>query len=140
VKKNVVERRIMWGDLDSLGIVFYPRYYEWFDACGHLFFESLGLIINTLWEERRIQFGLVESFCRYSRPGRYHDAVSIETHIEKLNRYTLTLRHTIYRAEDKMPMVSGFEKRICMNVTDLKNIRAIAIPTDIYGIFKTAMD
>ena len=40
---HTVERRIMWGDLDSLGIVFYPRYYEWMDACGHLLFESLRL-------------------------------------------------------------------------------------------------
>jgi len=28
MKQNIVERKIMWGDLDSLGIVFYPRYYE----------------------------------------------------------------------------------------------------------------
>jgi len=37
--QNVVERKIMWGDLDSLGIVFYPRYYEWIDASGHLFLK-----------------------------------------------------------------------------------------------------
>jgi len=30
------------------GIVFYPRYYEWIDACGHLFFESIGLNIGKL--------------------------------------------------------------------------------------------
>lgn len=24
--------RIEWGDCDPAGIVFYPRYFEWFDA------------------------------------------------------------------------------------------------------------
>lgn len=130
----------MWGDLDSLGIVFYPRYYEWMDACGHLFFESLGLTINTLWEERRIQFGLAESFCRYPKPGRYHDKINITTQIDALSRYTLTLKHLIHNAEDKSLMVTGFEKRICMNVSDLKNIRARAIPEDIFAVFKNAID
>jgi YbgC/YbaW family acyl-CoA thioester hydrolase len=140
VKQNIVERRIMWGDLDSLGIVFYPRYYEWIDACGHLFFESLGLTINTLWEERQIQFGLIESSCRYSQPGRYHDQIKIVTQIEDLQKFTLTLKHGIYRASDESLMVTGFEKRVCMNVTDPKNIRAMAIPEDIFRVLKSAMD
>jgi YbgC/YbaW family acyl-CoA thioester hydrolase len=139
VKQNIVERRIMWGDLDSLGIVFYPRYYEWIDACGHLFFESLGLTINTLWEERQIQFGLVESSCRYSQPGRYHDRIKIVTWIEELKKITLTLKHSIYRVSDASLMVTGFEKRACMNVTDPKNIRAMAIPEDIFAVLKHAM-
>ncbi|HUU80038.1 MAG TPA: acyl-CoA thioesterase, partial [Acidobacteriota bacterium] len=72
MKENIVERKIMWGDLDSLGIVFYPRYYEWIDACGHLFFESISLNIGDLWRERKIIFGLVETSSRYFKPGRYH--------------------------------------------------------------------
>ena len=35
--QNVIERQIGWGDLDPAGIVYYPRYYEWIDAAGHLF-------------------------------------------------------------------------------------------------------
>jgi YbgC/YbaW family acyl-CoA thioester hydrolase len=129
----------MWGDLDSLGIVFYPRYYEWINACGHLFFESLGLSLNTLWEERQIQFGIAESFCRYPRPGRYHDNIQIITHMDALSRYSLTLKYVICNAKEKYQMVTGFEKRICMNVSDLKNIRAKAIPEDIFAVFKNAM-
>ena len=43
MKQNVIERQIMWGDLDALGIVFYPRFYEWMDAAAHLYFAALGL-------------------------------------------------------------------------------------------------
>jgi hypothetical protein len=48
MKQNIVKRKIMWGDLDPLGIVFYPRYYQWLDACGHLFFEAINLNIDKL--------------------------------------------------------------------------------------------
>lgn len=128
----------MWGDLDSLGIVFYPRYYEWIDACGHLYFESLGLPLNKLWSERQIQFGLVESSCRYSQPGRYHEDIKIITTIDEVKKFTVTLKHCIHRVSDGALMVTGYEKRVCMNVTDSSHIRAMAIPPDIFAVFKEA--
>ncbi len=33
--KNVHRIRVEWGDCDPAGIVFYPRYFEWFDRCTH---------------------------------------------------------------------------------------------------------
>ena len=56
----VTEERIRWGDLDSLGIVFYPRYYEWIDACGHRFFEIAGIPFDSMWRKHKIIFGMVE--------------------------------------------------------------------------------
>ena len=75
--ESVMERRIMWGDLDALGIVFYPRYYEWFDGCAHQFFEAVGIPHDRLWKEYGIVFGLTETRCRYKRAGRYHQRIKI---------------------------------------------------------------
>ncbi len=140
MKRNVVERQIMWGDLDSLGIVFYPRYYEWFDASGHLFFESIGLNLKTLWEEHRIVFGLVESSCHYLRPGRYHQLIRIVTQLEEISRQTISLKHAIYDVSDDALMVNGTEKRICMDVTDPQQIKAIAMPEVMHKVLIKALD
>jgi acyl-CoA thioesterase FadM len=48
----MVERKVMWGELDAMGVVFYPRYYEWIDSCGHRFFEFVGLPMMKLQQER----------------------------------------------------------------------------------------
>lgn len=138
MKQNVVERKIMWGDLDSLGIVFYPRYYEWIDACGHLFFESLNLTIGEIWQTRKILFSLLETSCRYFKPGRYHQMIRILTYISALEKKTVVLRHTIQCSLTDTLMVEGFEKRICVEVSDPGNLRAIDIPDDIYAILKEA--
>ena len=138
MKKNVVERKIMWGDLDSLGIVFYPRYYEWIDACGHLFFESIQLDLGDLWHQRKILFGLVETSCRYFRPGRYHEMIRISTHIDTLQEKTLILKHIIEVCDDGTLLVDGFEKRICLDVSDPVNFSAINIPDDIYAVLAEA--
>ena len=138
MKQHAVERTIMWGDLDSLGIVFYPRYYEWIDGSSHLFFESLGINFGVLWRDRQILFGLVETGCRYCKPGRYHQTIHIVTRIETLEKRTITLKHLIKKIPENDLMVEGTEKRICLNVSDPENLRAVDIPDDVYAILKDA--
>ena len=129
----------MWGDLDSLGIVFYPRFYEWIDASGHLFFESLGLGLDALWKQRQIQFGLIETGCQYASPGRYHQSIRIVTRLDALSSKTLVLTSTIHDAGDDRLMVTGTEKRICMDVSDPLAIRAIDIPSDVHAVLQQAL-
>jgi len=136
--QGVVKRTIMWGDLDALGIVFYPRYYEWIDASGHLFFDQLGLNLGELWADRGIQFGLGETSCRYRRPGRYHQQVKIITEIEFLGDKSVHLSHRIYRVEDDALLVDGLEKRVCMDVSDPLDLHACKIPVDIFEVLSRA--
>ena len=128
----------MWGDLDSLGIVFYPRYYEWVDASGHLFFEKINLNIGELWHERDILFGLVETSCRYLKPGRYHQSIRITTNIDALEEKTLVFKHSINDSTDNALMVEGYETRVCLDVSDPGDFRARDIPQDIYIVLKKA--
>lgn len=137
--RHIIERKIMWGDLDALGIVFYPRYYEWIDACAHLYFESIDLRLDELWEKQQIQFGLVETSSRYNAPGRYHQTIRVVTEIEKLTTKTVTLKHTVTLASDDVLMLTANETRICMCVADPTNIRAVDIPEDIFNVLKNAM-
>ena len=132
-------RIVQWGDLDALGIIFYPRYYEWIDAAAHTFFGQLGLNLNTLWHSRGIQFGLVESGCRYPRPGRYQQQIRIISHLAEVTDKTLTLRHRITDSNDSHLMVEGREKRICIDVSDHDNFQAVSIPPDIKTILSKAV-
>lgn len=138
MNQNVIERRIAWGDLDPLGIVFYPRYYEWIDAAGHLFFESLGLPLDALHRDRGIGFGLVETGCRYRRPGRYHQEIRILTSLSELGGRTLVLRHRIEDAAGAL-LAEGFEKRICLDVADPEDLISMPIPDDIARILGEAL-
>jgi acyl-CoA thioesterase FadM len=79
----------------------------------------------------------VESSCRYFQPGRYHQIIRITTEISSLEEKTLTLKHSI-RNEDDVLMVEGLEKRICMDISQPEQLRAIDIPPDIYAMMKDA--
>jgi acyl-CoA thioesterase FadM len=108
------------------------------DASGHLFLESLGLSLGDLWKERNIQFGLVETSCRYLSPGRYHDEIEIVTSIGDLKEKTVLLSHLIRCPSDDRVLVEGVEVRICMDVSDPLHLMAVKIPEDIYPILQKA--
>ena len=137
--QNKIERKITWGDLDSLCIVFYPKYYEWIDGCSHLFFEKIDLDLVQLWKKRHLIFSLVNTSCEYFSPGRYHQEIIITTHIENLEKKTVTMNHMITDKSTGTVMIRGVEKRICMNVKDMDNFNALNIPDDIYEIFKKSL-
>ena len=105
VVQGRIERIVQWGDLDALGIVFYPRYYEWIDSAAHAFFDLLGLNINTLWHSRGIQFGLIDSGCRYRQPGRYQQPIRIITNLTEVAEKTFKLEHRIENIIDGHLMV-----------------------------------
>lgn len=138
MNKFVYERQIMWGDLDALGIVFYPRFYEWMDANGHLFFDSIDVSLGDLLRARKLIFGLVETSCRYHKPGRYHQKINITTHIEDLASKVILLKHSIADQSDDEIIAEGIEKRICLSVHDPNRMHAVKIPEDVFSILKSA--
>ena len=48
--KNRRTVRVEWGHCDAAQIVFYPRYFEWFDQSTGYLFETAGIRS----EERRV--------------------------------------------------------------------------------------
>ena len=132
------ERKIMWGDLDSMGIVFHPRYSEWFDGCSNNFFESIGLTMERLRGRNKLLFGLVDISVEYYHPGRYNQDIVISTSIRKLSDKIIGMQHLLHSKGEGRLMVKGMENRICMDLSDPNEIRARKMPDDIYDVLYTA--
>jgi len=62
----------------------------------------------------------------------------IVTSIDDLSDKTVVLRHDISRFSDRALMVEGFEKRICLDVSDPLMFKAIEIPKDMRNILTKA--
>jgi len=132
----ILEKQIGWGDLDAAGIVYYPHYYEWIDTANHLMFDAIGLNHQMLLQSRQLQFGLVESRCSYLKPGRYLDTIHVISEIEEIGKKTVTFKSRIVGAEDGSVLVEGMEKRICIDASNPKHLKAKDIPEDILAILR----
>ena len=69
--------RVQWGDCDPAGIVFYPRYFEWFDAGTILLFEkATGLTKIKMLEKYAVAvLALVEAGANLAVQSKYGDDI-----------------------------------------------------------------
>ena len=79
---NTRRVRIEWGDCDPAGIVFYPRYFEIFDASTSALFErALGMTKFEMFKTFEFAgYPLARTRARFIKPTRYGDDVTVETH------------------------------------------------------------
>ena len=103
--------RIEWGDCDPAGIVYFPRYFEIFDASTAWAFEAVGLPKPRLIEQYKI-IGLpaVDVRAQFSLPCSYGEDVVIETRITEWGRSSFKVHHLLLKHH--ATAVEGFEVRV----------------------------
>ena len=102
--------QVRWSDVDAAGIVFYPRFFEWYDLGTEALFAARGLP----WPEAFPKYGIVgvpivESGSRFVAPARYGDVLTIRSTVVWVKGKTFRMEHTISAGETLC--ASGFEVR-----------------------------
>src|SRR4026208_1225222 len=93
---NTISLKVRWSEADPAGIVFYPRFYEWFDLGTEALFESIGLAWPGVFPAGRlVGVPIVESGARFASPVRYGDVVSIETTVAEVREKTFRVEHAV---------------------------------------------
>ena len=130
--------RVQWGDCDPAGIVFYPRYFEWFDACTILLFEkATGLTkIKMLAKYNGAGLALVEAGAAFFLPSQYGDDIEIETRIKEFGRSSFSMLHRVTKGG--APALEGFEKRVwtARDPSDPSRLRSAPIPAEVVEAFQ----
>jgi len=104
--------QIEWGDCDPAGIVHYPRYFFYFDACtAGLFQRATGMKkAEMLAHYGIVGFPMVDTRARFLAPSRYGDEVLVESTITEFRRSSFDVRHRLNR--DGTLAVECFETRV----------------------------
>ena len=103
---------IEWGACDPGGIVFNPRYFEFFDwSTALLFQKALGMTKLQMFKAFDFAgFPLVDTRARFLRPSRFGDIVEIATCIAEFRRSSFDVVHRLTNAGELA--VEGFETRV----------------------------
>jgi 4-hydroxybenzoyl-CoA thioesterase len=132
---NTRNVRIEWGDCDPAGIIFYPRYFEIFDAATSALFErALGMSkLELIKTYDIVGFPLAHTRAKFIRPTRFGDDVTIDTTI-KFGRSSFEVVHRLSLKNELC--VEGSETRVWV-VRDTKTggIKPQAIPQAVLAKF-----
>ena len=107
---NTIDIQVRWSDADPAGIVFYARFFDWYDLGSAALFESLALPWPELFPKYDIVgVPIVESGSRFSAPVRYGDRVSVSSEVVWVKGKTFRVAHRV-RVTDRL-CAEGFEVR-----------------------------
>ena len=106
------EIQIEWGDCDPFGIVFFPRYFEYFDSCTNaLFHRALGFKKAEMLRRYKIAgIPLVQASCNFFVPSSFGDVVQVDSWVTHWGRSSFSVQHKLFRGETLA--VEGIEKRV----------------------------
>jgi 4-hydroxybenzoyl-CoA thioesterase len=123
---------IEWGDCDPAGIVYYPRYFAYFDNCTAALFEAAGLPKHDMLRHYQIVgIPMVDTRARFLAPSRFGDDVEVESCITEWRRSSFDVQHRLYRGTQLAVECSETRVWAARSADDAGKIEGRAVPDEV---------
>ena len=127
---------IEWGACDPAGIVYYPRYLEYFDNCTAALFERAGLPKHEIVKSYGIAgIPMVDMRVRFLVPSRFGEDVTIESSITEWRNSSFDVHHRLLKGDTLA--VECFETRVwtVRSAEDPEKLQSKPVPREIIDRF-----
>jgi acyl-CoA thioester hydrolase len=118
--------RVIYGDTDQMGVVYYANYFRYFELARSEYFRARGGSYRDV-EARGLMLPVVEASCSYRAPARYEDVLHVKADITQMKRASLRFTYEVRREGHDAILVTGQTLHACVN----KEGRPVALPEDV---------
>ncbi len=123
--------RVLYAHTDKMGIVYYGRYYEYFEAGRNEFLRKLGYPYSRI-EAQNIILPVIESHANYYSPAKYDDEITLFTMLKNIPAVRIRLEYIIEN-KSKMKLADGYTIHSFVNLLTMKPTKP---PIDFMEIIK----
>lgn len=113
-KTHHTECRVIYGDTDSGGVVYYGNYLRFFEAGRTEILRANGSSYREL-EEQGYILPVVECHTRYKASARYDDLLLVETSVQDVKNMSCRFNHKIIQAADRRLLTIGYTIHACVD-------------------------
>src|ERR1700709_1313426 len=103
--------RVIYGDTDQMGVVYYANYLAFFER-GRVEFLRAHAFDYSALEREGFFIPVVDAHVRYRMPARYDDLITIDAVIAEASRATVTFRYRILK--DDALLATGETVHACI--------------------------
>lgn len=125
------EVRVIFGDTDQIGVVYYANYLRYFESARAALMRHLGLSGKDL-VRLGVQFPVAEASCRYRRPAHYEDVLEVDIQVSELGHARIRFVYIIRRGDDVV--AQGSTTHACIDASG----RPRRIPAELRDAFAPA--
>ena len=93
------EVRVIFGDTDQMGVVYYANYLRFFEGARAAYWRSLGRTYKDL-EDAQVAMPVVEAHCNYKRPSHYEDLLEIDVTVGEMRAASIRFVYVVRRGTD----------------------------------------
>jgi acyl-CoA thioester hydrolase len=94
--------RVRYGETDQMGVVYYGNYYTWFEVGRVELCRQLGFEYKQMEIEDDSFIVVAEATCRYKRPARFDDVLTIRTRVTESQRRTIRFAYEILNQTEEL--------------------------------------
>ena len=103
---------VEWGDCDSAGIVYFPQYFRFLDACIAQLLANVMETNKRDWMPRYnvVGYPIVDTGATFRSPTSYGDVLTIESTVTGVGRTSFSVEHRVMKGDELA--VEAYEKRV----------------------------
>jgi len=111
-----VPYRVIFGDTDALGIVYYANYLRLWDQARAEWFREYSLSPVTMFEETEYIIVVVETHVQHKRPARFDEMLDIEIWLNKkwVRGASIRFEYRVWGADGDL-VVRGYTRHAFTN-------------------------
>lgn len=115
--------RVIYGDTDRMGIVYYANYLRYFEAGRTELLRASGLDYLQL-EAQGVYLPVAEAQAKYRAPAGYDDELELETVVAQVGTSSIRMRYALRRVRDEVLIATGETRHACVD----RSGRVIRVP------------
>ncbi|MCX7833473.1 MAG: acyl-CoA thioesterase [Ignavibacteria bacterium] len=129
--KSELFYRVLYAHTDMMGVIYYAKYFEYFEAGRNDLLRNLNYPYSLL-EQKGYALPVIETSCRFFLPGKYDQLLKIVTMMKNVPSVRLKLDYEIYN--ENTLLVSGYTIHSFVSV---RTLRPIKPPEDFMQLIKS---
>lgn len=93
-----IQQRVLYAHTDKMGVVYYGRYYEYFEAGRNDLLRQIGYPYTEM-EDIGIALPVIESSAKYFSSATYDDVITIKTILKEMPTVKIRIEYELFVGE-----------------------------------------
>ena len=107
--------KVYYKDIDQMGIVYYSRYFEYFEEARTEMLSSIGLDYSNI-EQNGSMLPVIEAHCEYIKGATFSQDLIVKTYIRELPKVKIKFEYKICPAGSDEILLTGYTVHACTNL------------------------
>lgn len=116
--------RVRYAETDQMGVVYHSNFFPYFEVARAEAIREMGITYADM-EKAGIIMPVVDVHCRYLRPARYDDLLTIKTILKELPvHHKIEFHHEVYNEQNEL-LAAG---KIILYFMEAKSMKRTSMP------------